>query len=243
MTEEVSYSRHFGVNDDYNIPQFARDDPRRFLELVEHLNPRDQEMLICYALLGKRPTDLSILFGKAGHRAEENLHKAAHKLAGIASYGILPDRRRIKTVLESADIRQCFANHELAMCIWQYARNRDFGEMAKLIGHPGLRQEMLRTFKKLHATKGRESGLLAGWILWLVDGANAKGAGWAKNKRSGRYKLGPTVFRTFDRVPIGKPNHSRAHLPRMNDHGGRAQRADQFKVKRQYSFLLRGMNA
>ncbi|HWU44088.1 MAG TPA: hypothetical protein VN132_11640, partial [Bdellovibrio sp.] len=72
MTEEVSYSRHFGVNDDYNIPQFARDDPRRFLELVEHLNPRDQEMLICYALLGKRPTDLSILFGKAGHRAEEN---------------------------------------------------------------------------------------------------------------------------------------------------------------------------
>jgi len=50
MTEEVSYSRHFGVNDDYNIPQFARDDPRRFLELVEHLNPRDQEMLICYAL-------------------------------------------------------------------------------------------------------------------------------------------------------------------------------------------------
>ena len=232
MIDEISYSRHFGANDDYNIPQFARDDPQRFLELVEHLNPRDQELLICYALLGKRPTDLSILFGKAGHRAEENLHKAAHKLAGLIEFGALPKLERIRTVL--AEIaRQRFANLDLHACIWQYARCRDFGYMAKLIGHPGLRQEMLRTFKKLHAHKSREAGLLAGWILWLVDGANAKGAGWAKNKRCGRYKLGPTVFRTFER--------DADDVHRICDKGGRAQCIKQFTVKRKNNFMLRGM--
>ena len=236
MSSEFNYSEG-----GYNIPQFAADDPKRFLELIEYLNPRDQEMLICYALLGKRPTDLSILFGKAGHRAEENLHKAAHKLAGIIEFGALPEIARI-TPLVAAVSSNRFGKSDLAIAIWQYARCRDFNFMARLLGMPGLRQEMLRTFKRLHAAKGREAGLLAGWILWLVDGANPRGAGWAKNKRNGRYRLGPTVFRTF-KAEVGRlRDDGHGVLPRTSTHGGRGQRSAQVKVKRRYNFLLRGMN-
>ena len=55
--------------DKYEIANFARDDWPRFVELVAYLSPRDQEIMLLFAVLQKRPTDLSVLFGKAGHRA------------------------------------------------------------------------------------------------------------------------------------------------------------------------------
>lgn len=230
-----------GPDQEYNIPQFARDDPTRFLALVEHLNPRDQEMIILYALLHKRPTDLSILFGKAGHRAEENLHKAIHKLAGLLEFGPLPSSSRIESIIAGFDCR--FGRHDLGAAIWEYAHVRDFGEMARVLGHSGLRARIFRLFKSLHAAPGRDSGLLAGWLLWLVDGANPRGKGWAKNKRTGRYKLGPTVFRTF-KPDLGGVRQSDGHgsNPRASIVGGRRVKAAQLKVKRHYKFLLRGMN-
>lgn len=228
-----------GPDQEYNIPQFARDDPARFLELVEHLNPRDQEMLILYALLQKRPTDLSILFGKAGHRAEENLHKAIHKLAGLVEFGSLPALDRIQPIIARLDCR--FGRNDLGAAIWEYARVRDFGKMARLLGHSGLRAEMFRIFKRLHAASGRDAGLLAGWILWLVDGANPRGKGWAKNKRTGRYKLGPTVFRTFQTDIGAQRSDGHGLNPRASSVGGRRTKSAQLKVKRHYKFLLRGL--
>ena len=216
--------------DKYEISNFARDDYPRFLELVSHLSPRDQEIMICFAVLQKPPTDLSILFGKAGHRAEEDLHKAAHKLAGLIEFGPLPEIGRIASVLNYHALSG-FHDHSLAACIWQYARTRDFSEVARLIGARGLRQQMLRTFKILHATEGRDEGLLAGWILWLVDGSDPRGKGWRKRKRSGReHKLGPTVF------------HSGELNPPATGKGGYAQNPATVKITRKMKFVLRGMN-
>jgi|HubBroStandDraft_6_1064221.scaffolds.fasta_scaffold00605_6 hypothetical protein len=234
--------------DKYEIADFARDDWPRFAELVNLLNPRDQEIMLLYAVLQKRPTELSILFGKAGHRAEEDLHKSAHKLAGLAEFGPIPSIDRIDAVLKRAELA-AFGNHSLGACLWQYARCRDFAECATLMGHSGLRQHMLRTFKQLHATNGREEGLLAGWILWLVDGSDPHGKGWRKRKRGTKdYKLGPTVFRS-QAVAYGdyKPDGSRPvttmALPPADGRGGRGQRAAVVKIKRHMKFVLRGMNA
>jgi hypothetical protein len=97
---------------------------------------------------------------------------------------------------------------------------------------------MLRTFKKLHATSGRDEGLLAGWLLWLVDGANTQGKGWARNKRRGRYKLGPTVFRTFKHETCVTDKQGREINPRATPNGGRKQ----VRIQRKLKFLLRGTN-
>lgn len=220
--------------DKYEIANFARDDFPRFMELINFLSPRDAEILLCFAVLQKRPTDLSILFGKAGHRAEEDLHKAAHKLAGLIEFSELPDIERISKILERRGLGT-FNGRSLAACIWQYARSRDFNEVARLIGSHGLRQQMLRAFKALHSAEGREEGLLAGWILWLVDTSNPRGKGWRKRQRGNRlYKLGPTVFRTL--------NANVAQLvPRATGRGGRGQRPDTVKITRRIKFLLRGM--
>jgi hypothetical protein len=222
--------------DKYEIANFARDDFPRFMELINFLSPRDAEILLCFAVLQKRPTDLSILFGKAGHRAEEDLHKAAHKLAGLIEFGPEPTIGKLATILERAGLR-IFQGHSFAACIWQYARTRDFAEVSRLVGSHGLRQQMLRAFKALHSAEGREEGLLAGWILWLVDTSNPRGKGWRKRQRGNRlYKLGPTVFRTL--------NANVAQLvPRATGRGGRGQRPDTVKITRRIKFLLRGMNA
>lgn len=215
--------------DKYQIANFARDDYPRFLELVSHLSPRDQEIMLLFAVLQKRPTDLSILFGKAGHRAEEDLHKAAHKLAGLIMFGPQPEIATLHNILVRHSL-QSFGNHSFAACVWQYARTRNFRELNRLIG-PGLRQQMLRALKILHAADGREAGLLAGWLLWLVDGSDPKGKGWRKRKRTGReHKLGPTVFR------------SSALNPPATGKGGRGQRPAIVKISRTMKFLLRGMN-
>jgi hypothetical protein len=166
------------------------------------------------------------------------LHKAAHKLAGVIEFGVLPELGRLREVLEAGGIGRLFANRDFSTCVWQYARCRDFGEMSRLIGHPGLRQEILRTFKKLHAKNGREEGLLAGWLLWLVDGANTQGKGWARNKRRGRYKLGPTVFRTFKHETCVTDRQGREINPRATPNGGRKQ----VRIQRKLKFLLRGTN-
>lgn len=220
----------------YDIATFARDAPQRFMSLVEHLSPRDQEIILCFALLQKRTTDLSVLFGKAGHRAEEDLHKACHKLAGLVEFGVLPGIGVLNSILERCNLGS-FGQHCLGACIWEYARCRDFGEVCRLIGSRGLRQEMLRAFKILHAAKGREEGLLAGWILWLVDGSDPKGKGWRQRKNGGReHQLGPTVFRTkgseTEQLQAAKPATQR---------GGRRHRTKNVKIKRRMKFMLRGV--
>jgi hypothetical protein len=220
--------------DKYDLQNFARDDPQRFHELVSYLNPRDQEIIILFAVLQKRPTDLSILFGKAGHRAEEDLHKAAHKLSGLLAFGAQPSIEQIDSILRGHCLH-LHGNYSLAACLWEYARCRDFTELSRLAGKRGLREEMYRTFKKLHASKGREEGLLAGWILWLVDGSDPKGKGWLKRKRCSRQlKLGPTVFRTRD---IGVDALQQAR--RADQRGGRGQRTSNVKIRRTMKFLLR----
>jgi hypothetical protein len=231
-----SVETHGTPTDKYEITHFAKDDPTRFLELAKHLAPRDEELVICFAILQKGPTQLSILFGKAGHRAEEDLHKAAHKLAGLIAFGPLPAIARLDEILSRNDLER-FGSHSFGACCWQYARNRDFGEMYRLLGHRGLRQQMLRAFKKLHAAEGRDAGLLAGWILWLVDGSDPKSRGWRKRKRCGReHKLGPTVFRTFG-DSVGELT------PPATGRGGQGQRPDTVKITRKLKFLLRGANA
>jgi hypothetical protein len=218
--------------DKYEIANFARDDFPRFMELVNLLSPRDAEIMLCFAVLQKRPTDLSILFGKAGHRAEEDLHKAAHKLAGLIEFGPAPSIETLNAILPTR--LQSFSGHAFAACIWQYARCRDFSEVARLVGSHGLRQQMLRAFKALHSAEGREEGLLAGWILWLVDTSNPRGKGWRKRLRGNhRYKLGPTVFRTLN-ANVAKL------VPRATGRGGRGQRPDTVKITRKIKFLMRG---
>lgn len=261
MTRELEYLKtgaEFGagsietlgpVTDKYDIIAFAHDDFPRFHELVSYLSPRDQEIILCFALLRKRPTDLSILFGKAGHRAEEDLHKAAHKLAGLAEFGPLPEIDTIDSILRDTGI-QNVGSYSFAASTWQYARSRDFGDIQRLVGGSGLRQEMLRTFKKLHAAEGREAGLLAGWILWLVDGSDPKGKGWRQRKRTGReHKLGPTVFysakngtRPQDLAKQRTDGHG--ILPRSTGRGGYGQNpgGGPVKITRKIKFLLRGMN-
>ena len=228
--------------DKYGIEHFAQDNPKLFLELVEYLNPRDAEILLCYAYLQKRPTDLSILFGKAGHRAEEDLHKAAHKLAGLIEFGPEPPLERLQTILGAEQ----FAKRDFAACIWQYARCRDFAEMARLCGQPGLRAAMMRLCKKLHAMNSRDEGLLAGWLLWLVDGSNPNGKGWMKRKRCGREnKLGPTVFRTFKQEIGIKSNAHDGYLlnPRATKHSPSGKGGmHAVKIQRKMKFFLRVKN-
>ena len=222
--------------DKYDIATFAHDDFPRFMALVEHLSPRDQEIILCFALLQKRTTDLSILFGKAGHRAEEDLHKACHKLAGLAEFGTSPPIELIAKILERGGLG-LFHGHSFAACLWQYERTRDFGSLASLIGGRGLRQQMLRAFKVLHAAQGREEGLLAGWILWLVDGSDPKGKGWRKRKRGSReHKLGPTTFRTQG----GEAEQLQSARP-ASQRGGRRHRTKNVKIQRRMKFMLRGM--
>src|ERR1700677_3300158 len=105
----------------YTLADFARDDFPRFLALVNFLSPRDAEIMLCFAVLHKRPTDLSILFGKAGHRAQADLHKAAHKLAGLIEFGPLPGIETLDRILQRCNLGS-FGNHSLAACLWQYAR-------------------------------------------------------------------------------------------------------------------------
>jgi hypothetical protein len=215
------------ASDSYDIVAFARDDPRRFFELVEHLSPRDAEIILCFALLQKRPTDLSILFGKAGHRAEEDLHKAAHKLAGLIEFGPNPDVEKVEPILARIGADHL---HEGAV---GYSQARNFE------GFPGLRQRMFRAFKKLHASEGREEGLLAGWLLWLVDGSDPQGKGWRKRKSSGTvYKLGPTVFGKSPDLPRYEGDRWTGG-GRVNSRGGQGQIAMQTKIGRKLKFLLR----
>jgi hypothetical protein len=220
-------------DDEYDIQNFAAEDPQRFHSLLSLMCPRDQEILICFAVLQKRPTDLSILFGKAAHRAEEDLRKAVHKLSGLIEFGELPDIGRISAILERRGLEQ-FGTHSLAACIWQYARCRDFAAMSKLIGNKGLRQKMLNTFKTLHGTEGREEGLLAGWIYWLVADANEHGKGWRKRRRGTReHKLGPTVFRTI-RTGVDQLQEARA----TSKHGGEGQKTCNVKIPRRMKFIF-----
>ncbi len=231
-----SIETHSSPIDKYELQDFARDHFEKFMQCVDLLPPRDAEIMLCFALLQKRPTDLSILFGKAGHRAEEDLHKAAHKMAGLIEFGPAPPIERIAPILERNGLLVWAGRNSLAAAMWEYQRCRDFAEMSRLTGHRGLRQQMLRTFKTLHATSGREEGLLAGWILWLVDGSNPAGKGYIGRKRSGRlHKLGPLVFRTFE-VSAKQLN------PRATGRGGKGQRPDTVKITRKMKFLLRGMN-
>jgi len=228
----------FSSEDKYDIRTFAHDDISRFLSFVQYLNPRDQEIIILFAILQKRPTDLSILFGKAGHRAEEDLHKAAHKLAGLIEFGPNPTIDQLERVLAKVGLHS-FNRRTLGACIWQYARCRDFREMSRLIGSRGLRQEMLRVFKRLHAAEGSDEGLLAGWVLWLVDGSNPRGKGWrARKLRSRERKLGPMVFHTYG-AGVTELQEARTATER----GGRGQRTSNVKIKRHMKFVLRGINA
>lgn len=217
--------------DKYEIANFAKDDPEQFIALMEHLAPRDAEIMLCFAVLDMRPTDISALFGKAGHRSQEDVHKAAHKLAGLIEFGPLPTVERIHAVLEQHALTD-FAEHAFAPCVQQYAQKRDFKQVTRLIGQRGLRRQMLRAFKALHASKGRDAGLLAGWLLWLVDGSSHSGQGWRTRQRGGRqFKLGPTVFRTPNVASI---------MPRATGRGGRGQRPDTVKITRRLKFMLRG---
>lgn len=106
--------------------------------------------------------------------------------------------------------------------------------MSKLIGNKGLRQKMLNTFKTLHGTEGREEGLLAGWIYWLVADANEHGKGWRKRRRGTReHKLGPTVFRTI-RTGVDQLQEARA----TSKHGGEGQKTCNVKIPRRMKFIF-----
>jgi hypothetical protein len=239
--------------DKYNIEHFAQDDWPRFIELVNLLSPRDSEIMLLYAVLQKRPTDLSILFGKAGHRAEEDLHKAAHKLAGLIAFGPEPSIDDLNTVLSRHGLTHV-GKFPFAAFIRRYARCRDFQEMARMMKARGWRVAMSKAFKLLHAAEGREAGLIAGWLLWLVDGSNPRGKGWRGRKRCGReHKLGPTVFRT-NTVRYGtndkkllKPGQSLDQTVSIgvgaSTKGGFGQCVATTKIKRHMKFVLRGMNA
>lgn len=217
--------------DAYELCDFARDDFPRFAELLQHMSARDAEILYCFAVLRMRATDLSVLFGKAGHRAEEDLHKAAHKLAGIIAFGVSPEIERIDTILQRHTLDR-FGKHSLSACLWEYSRTRDFQQLARLLGHRGFRQHMLRVFKQLHASDDREAELLAGWILWLVDQSDPNGKGWKKPKRSAHIrKLGPTSFYA----------RSADLLPPVMRQGGQRMRADRVTISRKMKFYLRGM--
>lgn len=231
----------------YHIADFAADDPDRFHELIANLSPRDQEIMLLFALLRKRPTDLSVVFGNA--RIVKDLYKAAHKLAGLIAFGPAPAIATIHAILERVHLGE-FGRHNLAACIWQYSRSRDFREVERLIGQRGLRQQMLRTFKTLHASREREEGLLAGWLLWLVDGSDPRGIGWRKRKRTGHvYKLGPTVFHTDKqlREPSERERRRRRGDLRNSSpaigRGGQGQRPDIVKIPRYMKFIWTDSNA
>jgi hypothetical protein len=223
--------------DKYELSDFAQDDWPRFSQLISYLSPRDQEIMLLFAVLRKRPTDLSILFGKAGHRVQEDIHKAAHKIAGLIEFGTQPTITRLDNILVRNSLH-AFRNHSFAACLWQYARCRDFSEMSRILGTKGLRQHMLRSFKILHATRSRDEGLLAGWILWLVADANEHGKGWKKRQRGKReHKLGPTVFTTTESRYAEATTKMRVPV---TGRGGRGQRPNVLKLQRHMKFALRG---
>ena len=208
--------------DKYGVENFARDNTAKFLQLIDYMTPRDAELLICFALLQKGPTELSILFGKAGHRCETDLHQAAHKLAGLIEFGPLPKPARLSQILRRNKLHK-YGGDSLAECVTHYARKRTFA-------NGGLRSEMLRVLKILHRKKGRDEGLLAGWLLWLVHRSIPIGTGW-KQSREGttRFNLGPTEFRCFDRsVEKIKLRH--------DGRGGQGQHPCTVQIKRHMSF-------
>jgi hypothetical protein len=219
--------------DKYELSHFAADDPKRFLDLVKHLSPRDAEIILCFAVLQKGPTDISTLFGKAGHRAEEDLHKAAHKLAGLVEFGSVPEGAKVDRVLERHNLTK-WGNHSFRECVSRYSVCRSFPLVTAERRQRGLRQQMLRSFRILHASDDREAGLLAGWLLWLVDGSNPNAKGWRKRRRTGREcRLGPTVFRSSG-------DDVEQLRPRASGKGGQGQRPDVVKITRQMRFMLRG---
>ena len=223
------------INDDrqYNVLEFARDAPERFLELVNCLCPRDQEIILCFAILEKRLTDLSLLFGKAGHRAEEDLHKAIHKLAGLARFGTRPPIEAIAPTLERNGLGIFNGTHNFPASLWQYARTRDFVDTETLIG-PGLRRFMWNAFRLLHGSAGPEEGLLAGWILWLMDHSNPKGIGWVPPAPNKRYCLGPTVFHS---LRCGTKALQSAR--KASTRGGQGQKTRFVEITRHMKFMLR----
>lgn len=227
--------------DKYDLCHFAEDDPARFLELIQYLSPRDAEIMLCFAVLHKRPTDISTLIGKAAHRAQEDIHKAAHKLSGLIAFGPNPSIAEIQLILSQYDISE-FGGHSLGSCITEYARCRDFSGATRLIGRRGLRQQMFRTFRILHASTDRAAGLLAGWILWLLDGSDPKKPGWKTYLPTAfRFKLGPTEFRATT-VPYGaRSRESTSFAPMAVRKGGYGQPADRVKITRQMKFMLRNL--
>lgn len=79
--------------------QLTTDGHRVYTEAVEGAFGSEIDYAMLVKVYGnKRLPEISTLFGKAGHRAEEDLHKAAHKLAGLAEFRDLPDIHRISAI-------------------------------------------------------------------------------------------------------------------------------------------------
>ena len=217
-------AEHEQPTDKYELADFAQDNPDRFQELVSYLYPRDQELVLCHAVLKRGPGGMSGLFGRSRqhHSLTTDLHKATHKMAGLIAFGPLPTISTLDAVLSRHGLSN-LGKFNLGACIWQYARCRDFAEMSKMLSSRRLRPTIQRAFRILHEAKGREEGLLAGWLLWLVDKSNPKGKGWKSLKKTGRQgKLGPVEFRT----------KGKKAKPKASGRGGRGQRPDVVKVTR-----------
>ena len=176
-------AEHEQPTDKYELADFAQDNPDRFQELVSYLYPRDQELVLCHAILKRGPNNLGKLFGAPSNGGlSPQLHKAVHKMTGLIAFGPLPEIAAIRVVLTKHHM-QTMGKHDLATCIWQYARCRSFIEMSKLTSNRRLRPTMQRTIRTLYSIGGREEVLLAGWLLWLVDKSDPKGKGWKKLKK------------------------------------------------------------
>lgn len=154
-----------------------------FLRLLRHLSKEDQELLLCYYLLGKTQSTLATIHHSTQTVCSFKIRMAVKNLCVFLMVGE-PTQHTIRDILVGANLE---SHHPLAIplsqLIWEYLRCRDFAGLAKThnIHRPDIRPAMSWASKALLEMKGREHALGA-YIYSLIDKANPAGEGCTKRK-------------------------------------------------------------
>lgn len=202
-----------------NLSVYIEENFPEFLRLIRYLSKSDQDLLLCYFVLGISQTNLAIVHRTTQTLCSEALHKALSRVGTYLMFGT-PTEELMRKVFSKSGVENTLPGAPLSKMVVLYSETRSYDEVARQFKQhrPAVRRTMRKAAVVLADSEDHEEKALGAFLDGLVDKTSAEGKGMSKRQQEKAnllYFCDPPVLGKF-RITIGEPGFSYLFTSRAN---------------------------
>lgn len=179
--ESLMSAETLAENSVIDFATFAKENPKRLLQILSHLRVEWMELFIEYYVLQKSQSFLARTHGMIQTRIWQSLRLIEHAVGALIVLGIKPTEEKLRSVLVDAELDST-PYGSLAHMIHLYAKSQSYSWVADKVGapHPVIRKVFRPAIRTLVTRKDIQSVAVGYYIQAITHQASLTSNGLSK---------------------------------------------------------------